>query len=183
VRATVARIWKGKEMESSVEDRSPQQQTPAGEPPEGEQRWASLLEKVVNEQSSDPWHVKLGISLAWSAAIAVVAAIVGVLILGIRSLVSADLGFTFRNLSDHIFWIAALLMIAGMFSPSAGDLERARDRTKQQKRALSPEERRTRSVERRLRRVYDPWRWRIWGGAALTFGLAILSGLLAGPPA
>jgi hypothetical protein len=36
-------------------------------------------------------------------------------------------------------------------------------------------------MERRLRRIYDPWRWRIWGGAALAFGLAILFGALSLP--
>jgi hypothetical protein len=166
-------------MESRVEGRSPQDQTP-DEVPDGEERWGTILQKVVDEQSNDSWYVKLGVSLVWSAGMALAAGIVAILILGIRSLLSANLQFTFRNLSDHIFWIAALLMIAGMFSPTASDLERSRDKKKTQERR-TPEERRARAVERRLRRVYDPWRWRIWGGAALTFVLAILSGLLAKP--
>ena len=166
-------------MESRVEDRSPQDQTP-DEIPEGGQRWGNLLQKVVDEQSSDPWYVKLRVSLTWSAGLALAGGIVAVLILGVRSLFSADLQFNLRNLSDHIFWIAALLMIAGMFSPSAAELERSRDRGKKQERR-TPEERRAQAVERRLRRVYDPWRWRMWGGAALTFCLAILSGMLAPP--
>jgi hypothetical protein len=165
-------------MESRVEDRSPQDQTP--ELSDGEQRWGNILQKVVDEQSNDPWYVKLRVSLVWSAGLALVAGIIAVLILGVRSLLSANLQFTLRNLSDHIFWLAALLMIGGMFSPSAADLERSRDRKKTQERR-SPEERRAQAVERRLRRVYDPWRWRIWGGAALTFGLAILAGALAQP--
>jgi hypothetical protein len=166
-------------MESRVEDRSPQNQTP-DEFPEGEQRWRSVLQKVVDEQSNDPWYVKLRISLIWAAGLALAAGIVAVLILGVRSLLSADLQFNLRNLSDHIFWLAALLMIGGLFSPSAADIERSRDRQKRQERRTL-EERRTQALERRLRRVYDPWRWRIWGGAALTFGLAILSGLLGQP--
>jgi hypothetical protein len=167
-------------MESRVEDRSPQRQGP-DEVPEKEERWGSVLQKVVDEQSNDPWYVKLGVSVAWAAGMALAAGIVGVLVLGIRSLLSANVQFTFRNLSDHLFWIAALLMIAGMFSPSASELERGRDKKKQPKRSLTPEEKRSQAVERRVRRVYDPWRWRIWGGAALTFGLAILSGMLAPP--
>jgi len=149
--------------------------------PDDEPRWGSVLQKVVGEQSNDPWYVKVGVSLAWAAGIAVAAGIAAALVLGIRSLLSANVQFTFRNLSDHIFWTAALLMIGGMFSPSAGDLERSRDKSKEPRRSLTPEERRTQALERRLRRVYDPWRWRIWGGAALTFVLAILSGLLAQP--
>ena len=166
-------------MESRVEDRSPQDQTP-DKLPDGEQRWGTILQKVVDEQSTAPWYVKLRVSLIWSAGFALAAGIVAVLILGVRSLLSANLQFNLRNLSDHIFWIAALLMIAGMFSPSASELDRSRDRKKTQERR-TPEERRAQAVERRLRRVYDPWRWRIWGGAALTFGLAILSGMLAQP--
>ena len=46
---------------------------------------------------------------------------------------------------------------------------------------MTAEERRSRAMERRLRRIYDPWRWRIWGGAALAFGLAILFGALSLP--
>jgi hypothetical protein len=38
------------------------------------------------------------------------------------------------------------------------------------------------SLRRRLRRVYDPWRWRLWGGALLTFGLSMLAGLFAHAP-
>jgi len=166
-------------MESRVEDRSPQNQTP-DEIPEGGQRWGTVLQKVVDEQSSDPWYVKLRISLIWSAGFALAAGIVAALILGVRSLFSADLQFNLRNLSDHIFWLAALLMIGGMLSPSATELERSRDKKKTQERR-TPEERRAQALERRLRRVYDPWRWRIWGGAALAFGLAVLSGILAGP--
>lgn len=166
-------------MESRVGDRSPRKQ-PLDEIAQGDERWGSVLQRVVNEQSTDLWYVKLVASLIWAAGIALVAGIAAALMLGIRSLLSAQVQFTFRNLSDHIFWSAAVLMIVGMVSPSATDLERSRDRRKDQQQR-TPEERRTQALERRLRRVYDPWRWRIWGGAALTFGLAILSGLLAQP--
>jgi hypothetical protein len=167
-------------MESRVKDRSPQQQT-LDEVPESEQRWGSVLQKVVDEQqTNDPWYVKLGTSLIWAAGIALVAGIAAALVLGIRALLSANVQYTFRNLSDHIFWCAALLMIVGMFSPSAAEMDRSRGKKQPQERK-SLEERRSQALERRVRRVYDPWRWRIWGGAALTFGLAILSGLLAQP--
>lgn len=168
-------------MESRVKDRSVLKRTP-DEIPEGEERWGSVLQRVVDEQSNDPWYVKLGVSLVWSVGMALAIGLAATLLLGMRSLLSANVQFNFRNLSDHIFWAAALLMIVGMFSPSASELERSRDKNKRENReSLSPGERRSRAVERRVRRVYDPWRWRIWGGAALTFGLAILSGLLAKP--
>jgi len=169
-------------MDSRLEDRSPQERAVEGTPEEQE-RWGSLLQKVADEQRSHaPWYVRLGISLAWSAAIAVAAGIVSALVLAIRALLSANVQFTLANLSDHCFWAAALLMIAGMVSPPASDLERVRSRNRrEQVRSLTAEERRARAMERRLRRIYDPWRWRIWGGAALAFGLAILFGALSLP--
>jgi hypothetical protein len=164
-------------MESRVKERSPNTPSP-DEVPLEEQRWGNVLEKVVSEQqSNDPWYVKLGVSLVWSAGIALAAGLVAVLILGVRALLSANVQFTFSQLSDHIFWTAALLMIVGMFSPSAGSLDPNKSKKDKQDRPRTPEERRAHAMERRLRRVYDPWRWRIWGGAALTFGLAVLSGL------
>ena len=165
-------------MESRVEDRSPDKQ-PVDDLPESEERWAGILQRVVDEQPSDPWYVKLGTSLVWAAGIALAAGIATALVLGLRALLSAKVEYTFRNLSDHIFWAAALLMIVGMFSPSATELDRARDKKKRTERPRSAEERRSRAMERRLRRVYDPWRWRVWGGAALTFGLAILTGMFS----
>jgi len=165
-------------MDSRVEDRSPQERKP-GNSSEDEQRWGTILQKVVSEQSNDPWYVKTGVSLLWSAGIAVAAGIAAALVLGIRSLFSTNVQFTLRNLSDHSFWTAALLMIAGMVSPSSVELDSARNKKKQEERTRSLEDRRARAVERRLRRVYDPWRWRIWGGAALAFGLAILTGFVS----
>jgi hypothetical protein len=168
-------------MKSRATDRSSQQQTP-DDLPASEQRWGSILQKVVDEQqTNDPWYVKLGISLLWSAAIALAMGVVAALILGVRSLLSANVQFSLRSLSDHVFWSAAFLMVAGMFSPSATELDRSRDKKTPRERPQSVQDRRERALERRLRRVYDPWRWRIWGGAGLAFGLAILTGLLGGP--
>jgi hypothetical protein len=168
-------------MESRTKDRSSQEQTP-DDIPESEKRWGHVLQKVVAEQqTNDPWYVKLGISLAWSAGIALAAGIVATLVLAIRALLSAEIQFGLEPLSNHTFWAAALLMVAGMFSPSAADLERSRNKKKEQDGPRTMAERRARALERRLRRVYDPWRWRVWGGAALTFGLTVLFGLLGIP--
>lgn len=164
----------------SRQDRSTQEQT-LDDIPEGERRWGHVLQKVVAEQqTNDPWYVKLGISLIWSAGIALLAGIVSALVLAVRALFSAEIRFTLYGLSDYTFWVAALLMVGGLVSPSAADLERSRNKKEERDRSRTLEERRTRALERRLRRVYDPWRWRIWGGAALTFGLTVLFGLLSG---
>ena len=88
-------------MESRVEERSPQAQQ---ENPTSEQRWGNILQKVVDEQQTDdPWYVKVGVSLIWAAGMALAAGVAAALILGLRSLLSANLQFTFRSLSDHIF--------------------------------------------------------------------------------
>jgi hypothetical protein len=167
-------------MNSRMEDRSPERSLDSAA--EGETRWGTLLQKVVDEQrTDDPWYVRLGISAIWSVAISLAAGLLSALVLAIRSLISANLQFTLRSLSDHIFWAAALLMILGMVSPSATDLDRSRNKDKREARPRSMQERRTRALERRMRRVYDPWRWRIWGGAALTFVLAIVFGMLTRP--
>lgn len=46
----------------------------------------------------------------------------------------------------------------------------------------SQPDRMSESLRRRLRRVYDPWRWRLWAAALLTFGLSMLAGLFAHVP-
>ena len=164
-------------MEPGVEDRSPQKPT-LEQAPQDDERWGSVLERVVSEvQSDDPWHVRLRVSLIWAAGIALAAALVATLVWGVRSLFVHDL-FTFGDLSNHLFWAAALLMIGGMFAPSASELDRGRDAKKGQDRPRSMEGRRTQRLERRLRRIYDPWRWRVWGGAGLAFVLTVLIGLL-----
>lgn len=166
-------------MDSRVTKRSSRAQG-LDELPESEQRWGHILQKVVDEQrSDDPWYVRLGVSLVWALGIALATGIVAALVLGVRVLLSSELQFTLRDLSDHIFWCAALLMIAGMFSPSAAELDRGQDKKKKADQSRSLQERRSKALERRMRRVYDPWRWRIWGGAVLAFGLAILTGLLS----
>lgn len=164
-------------MEPGVEDRSPQKPT-LEQAPQDDERWGSVLERVVSEvQSDDPWHVRLRVSLIWAAGIALAAALVATLVWGVRALFAHDL-FTFGDLSNHIFWASALLMVGGMFAPSATELDRARDPKKRQDRPRSMEDRRGQRLERRLRRVYDPWRWRVWGGAGLAFALTVLIGLL-----
>ena len=98
------------------------------------------------------------------------------IIWAVITLISPNRQFTLRALSDAIFWAAALLMLGGLVAPSTSDLQGDKDKNRRRERPKSLEERRERAMERRIKRVYDPWRWRVWGAAALTFGLAILTG-------
>jgi hypothetical protein len=138
-------------------------------------RFDRILQQIGAEQPDQPWYLKLGISAGWAVAISLAAALVTAIIWATVTLISPNRQFTLRSLSDAVFWAAALLMLAGLVSPSASDLQ-GRDKSKKRDRPKSLEERRERAMERRVKRVYDPWRWRIWAAAALTFGLAILTG-------
>jgi hypothetical protein len=60
--------------------------------------------------------------------------------------------------------------------------QRASSDQNQAQEQQSQPDRMSESLRRRLRRVYDPWRWRLWGGALLTFGLSMLAGLFAHAP-
>jgi hypothetical protein len=151
----------------------------AGEKPSPDEipvsRFDRILQQVGAEQPDQPWYVKLGISAGWAVAISLAAALITAVIWTLITLISPNRQFTLRSLSDAFFWAAALLMLAGLVSPSASDLQ-GRDKEKKRERPKSLEERRERAMERRVKRVYNPWRWRVWAAAALTFGLAILSG-------
>jgi len=68
-------------------------------------------------------------------------------------------------------------MVVGLVAPSAGDA--ANWRAGKSAKALRAEDRQSRAIRRRIRSVYDPWRWRFWGAALFTFGLSVLIGLLS----
>jgi hypothetical protein len=152
---------------------------PTGEPTGGETRWLDVLEEVVEEQETGrPWWQNVGIFLAWAAGIALAAGLVATIILGIVELFKGGRQFIGRTLSDYIFWASALLMIAGFLMPTSVNPEGGTGK-KAEKKAESREERTTTMLRRRMRRMYDPWRWRLWAGAALCFGLSALVGLTA----
>ena len=142
-----------------------------------ETRWGNVLEEVVKEQQSGkPWWQNVGTFFAWAGGFAVATAALAAVLLLIADLFSKGRLLTGRALSNWIFWSAAILMVIGLVSPTAGDVESL---TKKQARGQRRrEDRATRSTRRRLRRVYDPWRWRFWAAAVLAFGLAALAGLL-----
>jgi len=174
--------------------------------PASKERWSDILSQVHKEtQTGGPWYLQVGIFCAWAAGIALAAGIVTIVLLLIVDLFSAGRLFTARNISDWLFWTSALLLFAGLLSPSASDINKPTKRpsgmrrsfTAQQssstqrssatQRALAPKEqpaaapgeRRLRNMRKRLMRVYDPWRWRLWASALFSFALSVLTGLLA----
>jgi hypothetical protein len=141
-------------------------------------RWAQILEEFGEEQKSNrPWIQRVGIYLMWAVGFALAAGLVVAVLLLIIALFSRARLFTTRNLSDWIFWAAALLMVVGLVAPSAGDVDQLTNRQKRE--SARVEDRQSRTIRRRIRSVYDPWRWRFWGAALFTFGLSVLIGLFS----
>jgi hypothetical protein len=153
---------------------------PRDQEPE-EERWSTVLEQVHEEhQDKGPWWQRIGIFFAWAGGFAGAATVAAALLLLIVDLFSAGRLFTVRTLSDWMFWVAAFLMFGGLLAPSATELEKAT--SKREKSKNDGESRLTRSVRKRIRRVYNPWRWRLWASAVLAFGLSVLAGLFAQKP-
>jgi hypothetical protein len=146
-----------------------------------ERRWLDVLEEVVEErQTGRPWWYKVGLFLAWAAGFALTAGLAATVVLALVELFKGGRQFTGRTLSDYIFWASALLMLVGFLTPASTGLQETKG--KQQKEKDAPREGRSTTILRkRMRRMYDPWRWRIWAGAALCFGLSALVGLAAMP--
>jgi hypothetical protein len=129
-----------------------------------------------------PWWKRAALGLAWSGILAVASALLAALILLIVDLLSPEQRFTARNLSDWLFWVSALWMLAGLVAPPLGapaDLAGAPgDLADEEEERGEPVDRTRKAVQRRMRRMYDPWRWRFWGAALLVFGLSALASLL-----
>jgi hypothetical protein len=141
-------------------------------------RWGQILEEFTEDQRSDrPWIQRAGIYLVWAIGFALAAGVVVTLLLLIIDLFAKGRLFTARNLSDWTFWAAALLMVVGLVAPSAGDVDQLTSRQKRE--SARAEDRQSRAIRRRIRSVYDPWRWRFWGSALFTFGLSVLIGLFS----
>jgi cytochrome c biogenesis protein CcdA len=164
-------------------ERSPDEKAlPEGiAPQDGEKRWLNVLEEVVEEQETGrPWWQEVGVFLAWAAGFAVTAALAATLVLGILELFKSGRQFTVRTLSDYVFWSAALLMIVGFLAPSSGGMDAITGK-KTKTEVDAQEARSTRMLRQRMRRMYDPWRWRLWASAVLAFAISALVGLAAAP--
>jgi hypothetical protein len=178
----------------SIESREEQDQ------PQGEQ-WSSVLQDVHKEhQPGMPWYRQVGLFFAWSGGIALAADAAVILVLLVVALVST-VQFTAFEVSNWLFWTSCVLLFAGLFAPSASELqETAEDRQARSSRhssttrrssttqrasdddrapVVSVQDRRLRAMHRRLRRVYNPWRWRLWASAGISFALTVLIGSFA----
>lgn len=143
-----------------------------------DQRWSSVLAEFDQErQRGEPWYWVVGTFVAWAAGFAGAAAVLVTVLLLLSDLFSAGQLFTARNLSDWMFWAAALLMVLGLVAPSSADVEGSSRKTDKDKGAKEDDTGISRTLRRRLRRVYNPWRWRLWASAAFAFGLSVIVGL------
>jgi hypothetical protein len=165
---------------------------------DGDERWSSVLQQVhEGARTGRPWYQEVGIFFAWAAGIAVGTGVAALLILLLVDLFSTGRLFTARSASDWLFWAASLLLFSGLLAPSAADVKdssstrqtggaqrssatqrSARIESSESSSTRSPAERRAQAVRKRLLRVYNPWRWRLWASAFFCFGLSVLAGLL-----
>jgi hypothetical protein len=177
----------------SVMDSGAEQERVEQAEAQGEHVGGVLQEIQEERQTGEPWQRRILAFLAWSAGVAAVTAAALTLLLLIIELVSAGRQFSARALSDWLFWGSALLLLAGLLAPSASEIQdsssqrslrgrqaSATQRSSAEKKpARSFQERRERAVRRRLMRVYNPWRWRLWTSALFCFGLSMFAGLWA----
>ncbi len=150
-----------------------------------------MMEQQENQEQPRPaWGKRVGEFFAWSGGFAGTAVIAALLILLIADLFSAKRLFTFRGASDATFWAASLVLLAGLLAPSSSDLESLNRRPGQSKSPADSQpyqggggwltrmdERAARLRQRRIQRVYNPWRWRLWFASLLTMGISVLLGL------
>jgi hypothetical protein len=170
---------------------------------EGESRWSNVLQEVHDaSQTGRRWYQELGLLVVWAVGIGTSAALATLILLLIVDLFSSQRLLNGRTISDWLFWTSALLLFSGLLAPSASDLRDSTKKRNQQKKkktnfavtrsassqntatepAISAAEKRTDAVRRRLQRVYNPWRWRIWASALVSFGFSMLAGLVASLP-
>jgi hypothetical protein len=175
-------------MDSHAEQERVEQVAPQGE------RVGGVLQEIQDEyQTGEPWQQRILSFLAWSGGVAGATGLALMLLLLIVELFTAGRQFTARALSDWFFWGAALLLLAGLLAPSASEVQessrqrssrgRQRSATQRSTGEKMPQRpfqsRRDRAMRRRLLRVYNPWRWRLWASALLCFALSMIAGLWA----
>jgi hypothetical protein len=188
-------------MTSDLERVPTENEQPKQEPPEGEDRWSAILADVHEKhRSTQPWYLRLGITLAWSAGIGISMGLITLLLLVIANLFTKEKVLTARNASDWIFWASALLLFSGLLAPTSSGEEENSSSPRQgstkrpaiTQRAASGqgsnsegkpvrtfEERQARSMRKRLMQVYNPWRWRLWLSSVFCFSLSVLMGVLS----
>lgn len=174
-----------------------------GDMPEREGRWSDVLQEVHDaSRTGRRWYQEAGVFAAWAFGIGTSVALITLILLLIMDLFSPEQLFRGFAPSNWLFWSSALLLFSGLLAPSASDLaESTQKRNDRQKKKtnfavtrrtssttqaadVSPEdtrsaaERRSDAVRKRLMRVYNPWRWRLWASALVCFGFSGLAGLV-----
>jgi hypothetical protein len=171
---------------------------------EGEGRWSDVLQELHDaSQTGRRWYEELGMFAAWAFGIGTGVALITFVLVLIVVLVSPGLQLSGTIVSDWLFWASALLLFSGLLAPSASDLADSTQKRNEKRRKKtnfsvtrrtsstvqasdvseqdqrSAAERRSDAVRKRLMRVYNPWRWRLWGSALVSFGFSMLAGLVA----
>ena len=171
--------------------------------PDREGHWSDVLQEVHDaSRTGRKWYQEAGVFLAWAFGIGTSVALITFFLLVIANLFTAEPLLSGYAPSNWLFWAAALLLFSGLLAPSASDLaESTQKRSDRQKKktnfavtrrtttstqtadtsmedARSAAERRSDAVRKRLMRVYNPWRWRLWASALVCFGFSGLAGLI-----
>jgi hypothetical protein len=171
--------------------------------PEDEGRWSNILQEVHDaSRTGRRWYQEIGLFLAWALGIGTSVALITFVLVLIVVLVSPGLRLSGTMVSDWLFWASALLLFSGLLAPSASDLADSTQKRNEKRKKTnfsvtrrtsssvqtadvsaedlrSSAERRSDAVRKRLMRVYNPWRWRLWASALVSFALSMLAGLLA----
>ena len=171
--------------------------------PEHEDRWSDILHDVHDaSKTGRRWYQEVGVFFAWAFGIGTSAALITFILLLILNLFTSQRLLNGRTLSDWLFWASALLLFSGLLAPSASDLAGSTQKRNEKRKKTNfsvtrrssssvetpnPDaddqrsfaERRSDAVRKRLLRVYNPWRWRLWASALVSFGFSMLAGLVA----
>lgn len=158
----------------------------------------------MNEQAnaapkSSRWR-QAGLFFAWAGGIAGVTAVGLALVWLIVNLFTKGASLTLAKLSDWLFWGFAALLGIGLIAPTEPGTEKKADPKTLTSRRFSAsstsraaptdqddapdpldkfEERRLKTLQKRMARVYNPWRWRFWMSSLFVLGFSILFGLLS----
>ena len=170
---------------------------PTANEPDREDRWSNILEEIHDaSKTGRRWYEGVGVFLAWAVGIGTSVALITLILLLAVDLFSPQRLFNGRTVSDWLFWGSALLLFSGLLAPSASDLKDSTQKRSEKRKktnfsvtrqssssaetpSLSAADRRSDAIRKRLLRVYNPWRWRLWASALVSFGYSMLAGLVA----
>lgn len=157
------------------------------------------MNQEKTEKTQTFWQ-KTGIFFAWSGGFAGAAILITTLLLLIVSIFQpSNFDNFFYHLSNWCFWASTLLLFGGLIAPtqptteddedddgrprpSSDKANSANDKENKTAAALDKlDARRRKIMDRRIARVYNPWRWRLWMSALIAFGITVAFGLLAKP--